>query len=313
MLASAVLETTTGATTGDLTITGVTNRPRFSANFAANASEASADCFYYSILTQAAIPVLVEEGIGWLSDNNTLKRATIHNTFSGGVVTPGGTAFALTAGTTYNVICASQAASYVVGVHGVATLAGGFAIKAIGPSHMANTVGAVQAKDDCVYVPIKIDSPVMAKGLRVMLGGTTGVGPVARGFRIAFYASLKDGKPGRQLSTSGDLSAATNFTQRFFNFNGATGVRLLPGWYYAALAHDFATTAPSWYSSVTAASVGSCNTPLGKSGYTGLDTVYGCKEALGASWAALPSNASSTLTAIPSSLIGVFVPYIDLV
>lgn len=311
MLGNGIIETTTGATTGDLTLTGVTNRPRFSDFFTANATEASADEFYYSILTQDTIPVLVEQGIGWLSATGTLKRATILATYSAGVPTHGGTAFSLTSGSTYNVICTPEAASLVLGPHALASLTGGGTVRAIGPPHIGPTSSSAAAvKDRLYYVPILVDTPVFIKSIRVNCGGVSGA-TGTRGFRVGLYSCLRTGLPGRKLYESGDL-VATAYAARTYDLNGSTGVRLMPGWYYVALVHDYSVTAPTFYGASAVASNHYNNTPLGKSTTTGIEAAVGCYEALSASWSSLPSTASGTQTAI-AAVTGVFCPLLDVV
>ena len=311
MLGNGILETTTGATTGDLTLTGVTNRPRFSDVFAANATEASADVFYYSILTQDTIPILVEQGIGWLSATGTLKRGSILATYSSGVPTYGGSAFSLTSGSTYNVICTPEAAAVLSGVHALASLTGGGTVRSIGPAHIGPTNSSAAAvKDRLYYVPIRVDTPVLVKSIRVNCGGAGGAGGT-RGFRVGLYSCLRTGLPGRKLYESGDL-VATAYAARTYDLNGSTGVRLMPGWYFVALVHDYGTTAPTFYGASAVASNHYNNTPLGKSTTTGIEAAIACYEALSASWSRLPSTASGTQTAI-ASITGVFCPLLDVV
>lgn len=310
MLGNGILETTTGATTGDLTLTGVTNRPRFSDIFTANATEASADEFAYSILTQDSVPILVEQGIGWLSATGTLKRATILATYSSGVPTYGGTAFSLTSGSTYNVICTPEAGMLHLGVPAIASLTGGGAIRAIGPKHQGPTASsATVTKDRMYYIPLLVETPVFAKGIRMCSGGTAGA-TGTRGLRMGLYSCLRTGMPGRRLYQSGDLTVAA-FTQRTFDFNGSTGVRLMPGWYFIGFCVDFTTT-PTFYGTSATATNGHGNTPLGKSTTTGIEQVIACYEALSSGWTDLPATASGTLTA-QASITATPCPLLELV
>lgn len=308
MLGNGILETTTGATTGDLTLTGVTGRPRFSDFFTANATEASADIFYYSILTQDTIPVLVEQGIGWLSATGTLKRATILCTYSSGVPTFMGTAFSLTSGSTYNVICTPEAAAFDVGLHEIASLTGSGAIRAILSPHLTQQHGGgAMVKDRLIYVPVRVDTPRKIASIRANNGGTAGTGGT-RGWRIGLYSCLKNGMPGRLIEQSGDI-ASSSFGA--ISYSLASALRLLPGWYYVGLVHDYGTTAPTVYANANNNNVAVANTPLGANTTSGLGFTIGCYEALSSGWTTMPSTANSTQTTIASGG-GVYAPAVAL-
>lgn len=307
MIGNGILETTTGATTGDLTLTGVTGRPRFSDFFVANATEAQADIFCYSILTQDTIPILVEQGIGWLSASGTLKRATVLVTYSGGVPTFMGSAATLNSGTTYNVICSPEA--YLTGgagIHGFSNASGGGVGIAMEHQSGVGSTGTI-AKDRLVYVPIRVATPRLATSITFLNGATAGVGGT-RGWRIGLYSCLRNGNPGRKIEESGNITS-TAYSGISYTF--AAPRRLLPGWYYLAAVHDYATTAPTIYAHGNAANLGISDTPAGNSYPAG--RVMGVYEALTAGWTALPAVASTSLTAInpgggvyaPAGTIGV--------
>lgn len=301
MIGNGILETTTGATTGDLTLTGVTNRPRFSDFFTANATEAQADIFCYSILTQDTIPILVEQGIGWLSATGTLKRATVLVTYSGGVPTFMGSAAALSSGTTYNVICSPEA--YLAGgagIHGFSNASG--ARRGIGMEHQSG-VGSSgsNVKDRLVYVPIRVATPLLATSINFQNGATAGAGGT-RGWRIGLYSCLRNGNPGRKLEESGNITS-TSYGSISYTF--ASARRLLPGWYYMAVVHDYATTVPTIYAHGNGTNNGISDTPAGNA--DPVNRQMGLYEALTAGWTGLPSVASSSLTAI-SPGGGVYAP-----
>lgn len=293
MLGNGILETTTGATTGDLTVTGVTGRPRFSDEFTANATEALADPFYYSILTRDTIPILVEQGIGWLSSTGTLKRATIIATYSSGVPTYGGTAFSLTSGSTYDVICTPEMGSLLMGIPDIASLSGSNHLRAFAATHLHIPISSgATVKDRLVYTPVRFDSPRRMVSVRANNGGTAGTSGT-RGFRIGLYSMLRNGLPGRLLQESGNITPSA-FGAITYTFSA---VRYAPGWYYVGLVHDFAGTLPTIYANTNLGSGGYHMTPLGLQGATG-DKIQGCYEALTAGWTAMPANANATQTLI---------------
>lgn len=300
MLGNGILETTTGATTGDLTVSGVSGRPRFSDFFVANATEANADIFHYSILTQDTIPVLVEQGIGWLSATGTLKRATVLVTYSGGVPTyMPGTPFSLSSGSTYNVICSPEAAA----LSGAPLHDTRGTIRGIGVNHYRAPVSAGSiVKDRLVYIPIFLNSPRRVVSIRANNGATVGAGGT-NGWRIGLYSCLKNGAPGRKLLESGNITS-TSFGAITYSFSAT---RLMPGWYYGALVHDYSTTVPTVYANANGAAEAFGNTPAGLGGQAG-EKIIGLYEALSSGWSSMPSVASGSPTGFISGN-GIYCPY----
>lgn len=309
MLFNGILETTTTTGTGNLTTSAVTGRPRFTDVFTANATEASADLFYYSITTQDNPPQLLESGIGYMSATGTLVRAVPILTYSAGAFAHyPATAADLAAGTK-NIACSGEAASWDAGLHAVASI-GGSQKRCIGPTHLQGSTNSTSnsVKDRLVYVPVKVNTPRKINSIMMSSGGTAGASGT-RGLHVGLYSCLKDGKPGRKLYESGDLSVAINSV---ITYTLASPVRLPPGWYYAAFVHDFAT-APSFYSSSAGTGIGGCaESPLGWETNAGIARTPACYEALTAGWSSMPAAAAGTLTPVYATSGTGQVPYVVL-
>ena len=307
MIFNGILETSTTTGTGDLTTSAVTGRPRFTDIFTANATEASADLFYYSITTQDNPPQILESGIGYMSAAGTLVRAVPILTYSGGAFSHyPATAANLPAGTK-NIVCSGEAATWDQGLHAVASI-GGWQKRCLGPTHLqGSTNSGANNANRMVYVPIKVNTPRKINSISVMSGATAGAGGT-RGLHLGLYSCLKDGKPGRKLYESGDLTVPVN---TFVTHTLASAVRLPPGWYYGAFVHDFATAPFITCSSAGTGINGCAESPLGWEASAFLARTAGCYETLSGGWSSMPAAASGTLTPLYASTNG-YTPYIVL-
>jgi hypothetical protein len=298
MLFDGILETTTTTGTGDLTTSAVTGRPRFTDFFAANASESSADPFYYAVITQDSPPQFLEIGIGYCSAAGTLKRQQIIATYASGTLAHFGSAATLPAGTK-NVICTAEAASLAPAISDIAAFSGDAnALRALGPENISGSIAyGLSTKDRLIYVPIRLSSARMVVSITAKIANTAGSSGT-HGVRMGLYASLRTGGPGRKILESGDLPAPSQTTLTY----SFSAVRLPPGWYYGAIIHDF-TSAPTLYCSSTQPATG--NSPLGWNIGAAPQQVTFCYEALTPGWSAMPAAASAAgaLTdAVPSGI-----------
>lgn len=293
MLFSGILETTTTTGTGDLTTSAVTGRPRFTDVFTANATEANADPFYYSILTADSPPQLLEWGIGYCSAAGTLKRAQVIGTYAGGTLTNYGAAASLPAGTK-NVICAGDAASWASGVVDVLTKSSGGPVRAIGPQHTTVAAASMSlTKDRLYYQPIRLDCPRRVTGIQIQCGSTALNGGT-RLSRAAVYACQRGGLPGRKIVESGDTALNASFGAVTLTL---PATRLPAGNYWLGFASDY--TAASAYTNHATTCFGNS-----VAGYTSSNAVCaGVYEALSAGWSSLPAQAAGegSLTLVGAS------------
>lgn len=233
MLSNAIVETTTTTGTGDLTTSAVTGRPRFTDKFTANATEASADHFYYAILTQDSTPQFIESGIGYMSATGTLKRAAVLSTYASSTYTDqGASAVSLAAGTK-NVICTGEAgAAGGLAIPGIDTTdsCSRFLISAhIAPTVVSTSVAMVVNRVWCV--PFLLASPRAVDAIWFRTSGAT-----SGNVRAGIYTVNRDGSGGRKLAGSTADQAVVPGT--FYTITTGLPLRLPPGWYYLAMVSD---------------------------------------------------------------------------
>lgn len=290
MLGNGILETTTVTGTGDLTIAAVTGRPRFSTVFTSNASEASADLFYYAILDQSNPPQIIEVGKGWLSDANTLKRAEILATLSGSTYdNTAPTAISLAAGTK-NVICTGEASSFQPSMPNINATSGSTERGVAATLYAAQAGGTLTVtKDRLFYLPFMwaVTQEVAAVKFKLATAGSG-----SNTVRVGIYNCNRQGYPGRLVAESGNIDCTTGGgTVKSGTFSSR---RLPAGWYFAAFASGLGTTQPA----VTCTSTGTLlnfPTPLGLQS-SDLFPYAWAYEGLSANWTQLPANASGSLS-----------------
>lgn len=295
MLFNGIMETTGTAGAGPLTLSPVSGRVRFSDFFAASATESQADPFVYAVLSQDSPPQILEIGEGYCSAAGTLERAQIIMSYVAGSVANYPAAPPSLPSGTKTVICTAESASYGTGIPNIPAIPGSFSRRSVGPTHFSGSAVAVSlAKDRLYFCPIYLESPRRVVGLRATMNNIVGVGGT-RGLRIGLYSSLRSGAPGRLLMESGDLPSVA-YAELYLSFPAS---RLAAGWYFGALAHDYATTAPNAYGGTAAAR----QTPLGWSTGNGANRLMGVYQALSAGWGALPTQAAAvaSLTAITTA------------
>lgn len=234
MLGNGIIETTTTTGTGNLTTSAVTGRPRFTDKFTANATEASASHFYYSILTNDSTPQFIESGIGYMSATGTLVRAVVLSTYASSTYTDvSASAVSLAAGTK-NVICTGEAGSgYGLAMPGMDNSVS-TTVRYITSFHVNTTSwgGSLTVTANRLYVqPFLLMHSRAIDGIywRQASAGT-------HNYRAGLYECNRDGTPGRKIfGSTGDVSQAGAGVPIV-----TTGgpVRLSPGWYYTALVSD---------------------------------------------------------------------------
>lgn len=295
MLGNGIKQTTTSTGTGNLTLAAVTGYPKVSDVVPLLFPVA------YSLLDASGL--LLEEGIGHLSDSVTFVRSMVTatysaSTYSGGpanTATP--SAVSLT-GTTTLIVTPNAASleSMLPAVDRVSSIN-----RVASPANRnLNTSTLALTALRCHYMPslLRIASPAVNLQINVTTPGAAGT--VAR---LGIYAVLENGYIGPLLATTGDIDVSTT------GLKVATlsaPVTLPPGWYYLALVSSGAPTITAFVSNV-ANSLG--GHPLGAvSG--GLGQIEYRYETLAS--AVLPSaaSASTTLSQIGSGNIpAVYVGY----
>lgn len=245
MLANGIIQTTTTTGTGALTLSAVTGCPTLSAKFTANATEALADHFYYSITDQSNPPVVKETGIGYLSAANTLQRAVVLSTFDGTTYSDTApTALSLTAGTYYVMVSGEAGSSFGPSMPAINN--GNAALRYVYSAHMGcSQYGgtATTMTANTLYVqPFLHTSCRPIDGLFFRNSNSTG------NQQIGLYGSNPDGTVGRKImgSTANVAGAAMTVV--------TTGgpVRLAPGWYWIAIVSDNSATVINSASTTTA-------------------------------------------------------------
>ncbi len=255
MLANAIIETTTTTGTGDLTTSAVTGRPRFTDKFTSNSTEASADHFYYAILTQDATPQFIESGIGYMSATGTLKRSVVLSTYASSTYTDvSATAISLASGTK-NVICTGECgAAGGLALPGVDT--SNSALRWISSNHVGSIVygGTLTMTANRLYM-----QPFLYAGSKsvdaLAFRNSTGTGNV----RIGLYTCNRDGTVGRKImGSTADTATAAGTT---YTITTGGPIRLTPGWYYMGIVCDAANVL-----NVTQAATTVQSNPLGYDG-----------------------------------------------
>lgn len=301
MLGNWVRCTTTTTGTGNLTLSSVSGYPDFNAVFGVGAY-----CYYAILNDSDGTPI--EIGIGHLSASTTLVRDKVIATYvSGTYDDTAPSAVSLAAGTK-RVVCTPEASAFGAPVTDIMSgISGDYDRRGFGPAaHSATYSSGAAVKDRCYYVPIQVTANVTIAKLSATNGATAGTGGT-NGFRLGLYNSLPTGGPGAKLFESGNL-ASSAYAELVYTL--ATPVRLPPGWYYGAVCNDYATVAPTIYSSLNSGASNGCSaqTPLGW--YTGNGAgqrIIGLYQALTGGWSSLPSSASVTPSLLAS---GDSAPYI---
>lgn len=297
MLGNWINQTTTTTGTGDLTLSAVTGYPGFNDTFGLDRE------FYYTILDATGLPI--ETGVGHLSSSTTLVRDRPVVTYSSGVLDDSGpAAISLTSGTK-TVICADEAGSRMVAPHVIAPSSTTAYRRVIPHAAMGYTATSVTLTRNRLYfVPIMVSGVEQIATIRAMNGISGGSGGT-QNWKLALYDSLPTGGPGKKLYESGSL-APTSLAELTYTLPAS--VRLPPGWYWLAIAHD-CTTAPNIYSSAPAGSV----TPLGMDMANGPVRCFGLSYDMTAGWTSLPNPAPNPMVrmnvnqaaTVPSIYLGV--------
>lgn len=233
MFGFGIKETSTTTGTGNLTIAGVTNFPRFSDKFPFGGARR----FEYAILSSAGEPI--ENGIGYMvTDANTLVREKIIATFDGGVyddLAP--TAVSLAAGTK-TVICTNAMGNAIAMPQNID--AGSTTNQPRRAAYCSrinyastSSTGLVVTANLLYMVPFSLAQSVEATGMLIRVG--TGV--AAKLVRLGIYELGSTGYPTRLLAETGDLSAATSSTDVSGSF-GSGNIKLSPGDYAVAMVSD---------------------------------------------------------------------------
>lgn len=279
MLGNGIKQTTTSTGTGNLTLAAVTGYPKVSDVVPLLFPVA------YSLLDASGL--LLEEGIGHLSDSVTFVRSMVTATYSAGAYSGGPantsspSAVSLT-GTTTLIVTPNAASleSMLPAVDRVSSIN-----RVTSPANRnLNTSTLALTALRCHYVPslLRIASPAVNLQINVTTAGAAST--VAR---LGIYAALESGYIGALLATTGDIDVSTT------GLKVATlsaPVALPPGWYYLALVSSGAPTITAFVSNV-ANSLG--GHPLGAvSG--GLGQIEYRYETLAT--AVLPSSASASTT-----------------
>lgn len=276
MLANGIKQTTTTTGTGNLTLTAVTGYPTLANAFAVNQP------FSYVLLD--ANGLFKEAGIGYLSDATTLVRARVSATFSGSAyVKDAATAASLTGTTT--VICTPHAASMEAMLPTVDGQSG--INRMVSPANRnLNVTPFPLVGLRLYYVPFLLRTGGVVTSLNANVTTAGAAGAVVR---MGVYTCKADGYIGDLLATTAD--AATDSTGLKVGPLTAPAA-LPPGWYFAAIVGNVASTVTGFQSS-TANIIGGSPLGFAAGSITAIEYRY---ETLVS--AALPATASLTTTAI---------------
>lgn len=302
---NGINETTTTTGTSNLTLVAVAGRPRFTDFFTANASEASADIFPYSILTRDSPPKILEWGLGYCTAVGTLVRAEVLGTYVSGVLnilTPSAVDLD---GAIKDVVFGPLADTMTHNLPNIDSASTGM-IRGHWSGNQVEDAsnGAVVTRHRCYYNPIKIDCRRICNG--AVIGHFAAAAGTGKS-RLALFAMKRNGYIGRKLIETADVNLASgsppvNVTAAWAD--NAT-IKLLPGWYFLAHAHDYATTQPSLCRMDYLR--GLPGNPLGLSAtnpnYSHIILRY---EDLTGGWTSLPSAANATTNALLSSSNNLF-------
>lgn len=295
MLGYGVKETTATTGTGTLTLSAVTNFPRFSQAFAVG------DLVFYSLLSSAGEPI--ESGIGTVGASNTLARTRPMTTFSGGTYDNSSPSAVSLSGTT-TVIGAALPASNVVCRPNVDTVSSGVLRSIHSEHHVANFLNTRSMYQNRLwYVPFLLRTMAVIDGLSIDIRTAGSAGKV----RLGLYRCGANGYMGDIIAQTPDITDITTTGRK----SGAIGPYLLvPGWYFIGL-----TTSSGSGPTIGACAAGdpSCIVPTPFAIDSSSGHVIGMRyETLGAGWSALPTTPSSSTTAESMDGSYIAMPWMDL-
>lgn len=280
MLGYGVKETTATTGTGTLTLSAVTNFPRFSQAFAVG------DLVFYSLLSSAGEPI--ESGIGTVGASNTLARTRPMTTFSGGTYDNSSPSAVSLSGTT-TVIGAALPASNVVCRPNIDSVSSGV-FRSLPSAHHVQQYNNTKSfyTNRCWYVPFLIETMVVINGLsfRSTAGGSSGK------VRMGLYRCGADGYIGDLIEQTGDITDITTTGQK----SGSIGPYLLaPGWYFVAMCTNQTVTGTTIVACASGSNSCIVQTPFGMN--SSLDPIGMRYQTLSSGWSALPTTPSATTTA----------------
>lgn len=226
MLGNWVRCTTTTTGTGSLTLSSVSNYPTFNDVFG------TSRYFQYTILDDATGEPL-ETGIGHLSASTTLVRDRVAATYTGGTYdNTAPSALSLAAGTK-RVICSAEEGVIMPGLHAVQASAGSKIVLPEGidsSSGATKTLAANVPRASCLYWPAGRE--IASLCCTVITAAGTGTDRI----QLGVYACTEAGGIGPLLCRTSDIAPnSTGFKSA--SLSGGN-FRLLPGWYWFAIASN---------------------------------------------------------------------------
>lgn len=280
MLGNGIKQTTATTGTGNLTLSSVAGYPKVSDVVPIDFIVA------YSLLDSNGL--LLEEGLGRLSDATTFVRALVTATYSSGVYTGGAaagsnpTAVSLTGTTT---LIVTPNAATVESMLPTVDKVSASINRVVSPANrnLSTSTLAVTALR-CYYTPFLLRTASQVANLQFNVSTAGAASTAARG---GIYSVLENGYMGNLLATTGDQDVSTTGLKAG---TLSSPISLPPGWYYAAFVSSGAPTVTAFASAVGNSLGGH---PLGAvSG--GLGQIEYRYETLAS--AVFPTTASSTTT-----------------